>query len=48
MKNDKLRNKIINVLEVSFLQLEDYYNRAKDYSFLTTVFEEGVLLVGNY
>jgi hypothetical protein len=27
---------------------EEYYNRTKNYSFLTNVFEEGVLLVGAY
>ena len=30
------------------IMTEEFYNRTKDYSFLTSVREEGVLLVGDY
>lgn len=52
--NDFVNDEVFNInakyLEVvsAHIMTEDYYNRTKDYSFLTTVFEEGVLLVGNY
>lgn len=48
--NDEVFNINAKYLEVisAHIMTEEFYNRTKNYSFLTTVREEGVLLVGDY
>ena len=48
--DDEVFNINAKYLEVvsAHIMTEEFYNRTKDYSFLTSVREEGVLLVGDY
>ena len=48
--DDEVFNINAKYLEVisAHIMSEEYYNRTKNYSFLTNVREEGVLLVGDY